>query len=214
MKANVNLLRVAKANTKAIDLLSKKENAQLLREAKKLQAEKTKAKKTEKQIEADKIKLSWLTDTQSKTALEKYVKDNSAKFESYLTKVNELNKTNIGINQVNKQLFKFGYFHELNKLDFNGNVIEARSFFNIAFFVVSSNSLLERFAKYGATTNKDFIVKSKKATEQHLDSKFNTFVKNSILKGAKKLDVAKIVKNEAIDRNAKAELIKALIPTI
>ena len=134
---SINLLSQAKTNTKKLNAISKKENAQALREFKKMQLEATKAKKSEKQIEADKIKLSWLNDTQSKTALEKYVKSNPEKFEKYLKVTNELNNSKITINQVNKQLFKFGYLHELNKLDFEGNIVEAKSFFNINYFIFS-----------------------------------------------------------------------------
>lgn len=177
----LNLLTQAKQNTKKIESITKKQIAESLKEAKKFQAEQTKAKKSEKAIQSDKIKLSWLNDTQSKTALEKYVKENTEKFEAFLNLTNELNKSNVKINQVNKQLFKFGYLHELNKLDYNGNVIEAKSFFNMAFFVANSNSLLNRFAKYGTTINKEFISYSEKATENYLDSKFLKLQKDIIL---------------------------------
>jgi hypothetical protein len=208
---SLNLLTQAKANTKKIEAITKKEIAQSLKDAKKFQAEQTKAKKSEKQIESDKIKLSWLNDTQSKTALEKYVKDNKEKFSKFLSVTNELNNSNVTINQVNKQLFKFGYSHELNKLDFEGNVIEAKSFFNIAFFVANANSLLNRFAKYKNNTNNDFVSASKKSTENYLDSKFLKLQKNVLLKGAKKIDVQNILANVSIDRNEKASLLKKLI---
>ena len=210
MKA-LNLLTEAKANTRKIEAITKKQIAQSLREFKKAQAEQTKAKKSEKQIEADKIKLSWLNDTQSKTALENYVRNNTAKFETFLKVTNELNASKITINQVNKQLFKFGYLHELNKLDFEGNVIEAKSFFNIAYFVANANSLLNRFAKYKTNTNNDFVKASEKATENFLDSKFLKLQKDTLLKGAKKVDIQNILSNTEIGRNKKAELIKALI---
>jgi hypothetical protein len=207
----LNLLTQAKQNTKKIEAITKKEIAQSLKDAKKFQAEQTKAKKSEKQIESDKIKLSWLNDTQSKTALEKYVKDNKEKFSKFLSVTNELNNSNVTINQVNKQLFKFGYSHELNKLDFEGNVIEAKSFFNIAFFVANANSLLNRFAKYKNNTNNDFVSASKKSTENYLDSKFLKLQKDVLLKGAKKIDVQNILANVSIDRNEKASLLKKLI---
>ena len=206
----LNLLTQAKQNTKKIESLSKKAIAQSLKEAKRFQAEQTKAKKSEKQIEADKIKLSWLNDTQSKTALEKYVRENTAKFETFLKVTNELNASKVTINQVNKQLFKFGHVHELNKLDFEGNILEAKSFFNIAYFVANSNSLLNRFAKYKSHTNSDFVSASKKSTENYLDTKFLKVQKDAILKGAKKVDVIAIVGNTTIDRNEKAKMIKAL----
>lgn len=206
-----NLLSEAKANTKKVNAISKKEIANALKEAKKIQAEATKAKRSEKSIEADKIKLSWLNDTQSKTALEKYVRDNTEKFENFVKVTNELNASKISVNQINKQLFKFGYLHELNKLDFEGNVIEAKSFFNIAYFVANTNSLLNRFAKYKVSTNNDFIKASQKSTENYLDTKFLKVQKDAILKGAKKVDIQKILSNTSINRNEKAELIKALI---
>jgi hypothetical protein len=207
----LNLLTQAKQNTKKIESLSKKAIAKSLKEAKQFQAAQTKAKKSEKQIEADKIKLSWLNDTQSKTALEKYVKDNKEKFSKFLSTTNELNNSNISINQINKQLFKFGYLHELNKLDFEGNIIEAKSFFNIAYFVVNNNSLLNRFAKYQNVTNSAFIQASEKSTENYLDSKFLKVIKDVQLKGAKKLDVKNILEDIEIGRNKKAELLKKLV---
>lgn len=206
-----NLLSEAKANTKKVNAISKKEIANALKEAKKIQAEATKAKRSEKSIEADKIKLSWLNDTQSKTALEKYVRDNTEKFENFVKVTNELNASKISVNQINKQLFKFGYLHELNKLDFEGNVIEEKSFFNIAYFVANTNSLLNRFAKYKVSTNNDFIKASQKSTENYLDTKFLKVQKDAILKGAKKVDIQKILSNTSINRNEKAEMIKALI---
>lgn len=206
----LNLLTQAKQNTKKVNAVSKKEIANALKQAKQFQAEQTKAKKSEKQIEADKIKLSWLNDTQSKTALEKYVRDNTAKFEKFINVTNELNASKVTINQVNKQLFKFGYLHELNKLDFDGNIIEAKSFFNIAYFVANANSLLNRFAKYQNNTNANFVNASKKSTENYLDTKFLKVQKDAILKGAKKVDVIAIVGNTAISRNEKAKMIKAL----
>ena len=211
MKA-INLLNVAKSNSKKVELLTKKETAESLKAFKKEQAIINKAKRTEKQIEADKIKLSWLNDTQSKSALEKYVRDNSEKFMVYLDKVNELNGSKITINQVNKQLFKFGYYHELNKLDFDGNIVEEKSFFNISFFVANSNSLLNRFAKYSVKPdNEAFKEKNVESSAKFLDAKFEKFVKGILDKGAKKADVVKILKDTETKRNAKAELLKALI---
>lgn len=206
----LNLLTQAKQNTKKVNAISKKEIATALKEAKKFQAEMIKAKKSEKQIEADKIKVSWLNDTQSKTALEKYVRENKEKFQKFLNITNELNNTKISINQVNKQLFKFSYLHESFKLDFEGNVIESKDFFNINYFVVNANSLLNRFAKYQNATNESFLNASQKATENYLDSKFLKVQKDAILKGAKKVDVIAIVGNTTIDRNEKAKMIKAL----
>ena len=206
-----NLLSEAKANTKKVNAISKKEIANALKEAKKIQAEATKAKRSEKSIEADKIKLNWLNDTQSKTALEKYVRDNTEKFENFVKVTNELNASKISVNQINKQLFKFGHAHELNKLDFEGNIIEAKSFFNIAYFVANANSLLNRFAKYKVSTNNDFVKASQKSTENYLDTKFLKVQKDAILKGAKKVDIQKILSNTSINRNEKAEMIKALI---
>jgi len=208
---SINLLSQAKTNTKKLNAISKKENANALKEFKKIQSEITKAKKSEKQIESDKIKLSWLNDTQSKTALEKYVKSNPEKFEKYLTLTNELNSTKITINKVNKQLFKFGHKHELNKLDYNGNILETKSFFNINYFVANANSLLNRYAKFKDSNNNAFLSYSENLTNTYLDNKFKKLQIDTINKGAKKSDVMNIVGNTEIDRNAKAKLIKALI---
>ena len=206
-----NLLNIAKANTKKIEATTKKEVANSLKEFKKIQAEQTKAKKSEKSIESEKIKLAWLNDTQSKTALENYVKNNTAKFEVFLNLTNQLNSTSLKINQVNKQLFKFGYLHELNKLDFEGNILEAKSFFNIAFFVANGNSLLNRFAKYKNVSNANFIKASEISTDNYLDSKFKSLIKTVLAKGANQSEVTEILTNTEIGRNEKAESLKALI---
>lgn len=224
-----NLLDVAKMNSKKLEATTKKQIASDLKEFKKIQAEKkrianneakeykknlldkTKAKKSEKSIESEKIKLAWLNDTQSKTALENYVKNNTAKFELFLKLTNELNKTSLKINQVNKQLFKFGYLHELNKLDYEGNVLEAKSFFNIAFFVANGNSLLNRFAKYKNVSNANFIKASEISTDNYLDSKFKSLIKTVLAKGANQSEVTEILSNIEIGRNEKAEQLKALL---
>lgn len=206
-----NLLNIAKANTKKLEATTKKEIANSLKEFKKIQAEQTKAKKSEKSIESEKIKLAWLNDTQSKTALENYVKNNTAKFEVFLNLTNQLNSTSLKINQVNKQLFKFGYLHELNKLDFEGNILEAKSFFNIAFFVANGNSLLNRFAKYKNVSNANFIKASEISTDNYLDSKFKSLIKTVLAKGANQSEVTEILTNTEISRNEKAEQLKALL---
>ena len=175
----LNLLKQAEKNAKILETTKAKETAKALKELKKFQAEQTKAKKSEKNIESDKIKLSWLTDTQSKTALEKYVKDNPEKFEKFLKLTNELNGTKITINQVNKQLFKFGHLHELNKLDFEGNILDAKSFFNMQYFVSNSTSLLNRFAKWKDSQNQGFLAYSKTLTENYLDNKFKKLQRNN-----------------------------------
>jgi hypothetical protein len=210
-----DLLSIAKENTKTIEVATKKDIANSLKEFKKIQAEQTKAKRTEKTIQGDKIKLAWLNDTQSKTALEKYVKNNSKNFIGFLDIVNELNKSNVTIEQVNKSLFKFGYLHELNKLDFEGNIVEGKSFFNIAFMVANTNSLLNRFSKYETVENVKFLQVSKLSTENFLDTKFNNMVK-SIIKNVESNSenvnkITEILKMEAIGRNEKAILLKALL---
>lgn len=206
-----NLLDVAKANTKKLEATTKKQIASDLKEFKKIQAENTKAIKSEKSIESEKIKLDWLNDTQSKTALENYVKNNVAKIQVFLELTNKLNNSKIEISQVNKQLFKFGYFHELNKLDYDGNIIEAKSFFNISFFVANSNSLLNRFAKFENITNEKFIKASKLSTQNYLDSKFKAITKKVLSDGGDAKKVATILKNTKTNRTQKVELLKALI---
>lgn len=206
-----NLLDVAKMNSKKLEATTKKQIASDLKEFKKIQAEQTKAKKSEKSIESEKIKLAWLNDTQSKTALENYVKNNTAKFEVFLNLTNQLNSTSVKINQVNKQLFKFGYLHELNKLDYEGNVLESKSFFNIAFFVANGNSLLNRFAKYKNVSNANFIKASEISTDNYLDSKFKAITKKILSDGGDAKKVATILKNKKTNRTQKVELLKALI---
>lgn len=170
----VNLLNDAKKTTKEIQAV----NNSIAKNAKKAQQIEIKEAKEKRLVNASKILIKWLDDTQSKTALEKYVKNNPAFVNELLIDVNKIYNSNVTINQVNKQLFKFGHVHELNKVDFDGNIIEDKIVFNMKFFVTTSNSLLNRFAKYGNDMDK-FAKDSAKATELHLQNKFETFVKNS-----------------------------------
>lgn len=170
----VNLLNDTKKTTKEIQAV----NNSIAKNAKKAQQIEIKEAKEKRNINASKVLIKWLEDTQSKTALEKYVKNNPDYFKELLIDINKINKSNVTINQVNKQLFKYGHKHELNKIDFDGNIIEDKIVFSMKFFATASNSLLTRFAKYGS--NMDAFKKdSDKATELHLQNKFDTFVKNS-----------------------------------
>lgn len=170
----INLLSDVKKTTKELQTVSNS----LAKNAKKAQQIEIKEAKEKRLVNASKILIKWLDDTQSKTALEKYVKNNPAFVNELLIDVNKIYNSNVTINQVNKQLFKFGHVHELNKVDFDGNIIEDKIVFNMKFFVTTSNSLLNRFAKYGNDMDK-FSKDSAKATEVHLQNKFETFVKNS-----------------------------------
>lgn len=171
---DINLLNEAKKTTKEIQTV----NNSLAKNAKKAQQIEIKEAKEKRNINASKVLNKWLDDTQSKTALEKYVKNNPTFVNELLIDVNKIYNSKITINQVNKQLFKFGHVHELNKVDFDGNIIEDKIVFSMKFFATASNSLLNRFAKYGNDIDK-FKKDSAKATEIHLQNKFETFVKNS-----------------------------------
>jgi hypothetical protein len=193
----LNLLNQAKSTTK--ELQSANKNA--LKIAKETAKIEIKEAKESRNLNASKLLMKWLDDTQSKTALEKYVKNNIDFITPLLNDVNKVHGSNIQMNQVNKQLFKFGHFHELNKVDFDGVIIENKIVFSMKFFATASNSLLSRFAKYGENMDK-FNIDSKKATERYLQSKYETFVKNAGLKiGADK--VSKIV-NDTIAKKPKA----------
>ena len=175
----LNLLNQAKATTK--ELQSANKNA--LKIAKETAKIEIKEAKESRNLNASKLLTKWLDDTQSKTALEKYVKDvkNLGFITPLLNDVNKVYNSNVTLNQVNKQLFKFGHVHELNKVDFDGVIIENKNAFSMKFFATASNSLLSRFAKYGENMDK-FNIDSKKATEKYLQSKYETFVKNAGLK--------------------------------
>lgn len=180
---DINLLNDAKKTTKEIQAV----NNSIAKKAQQIEIKEAKEKRN---INASKVLNKWLDDTQSKTALEKYVKNNPTFFNELLIDVNKIYNSNVTINQVNKQLFKYGHVHELNKIDFDGNIIEDKIVFSMKFFATASNSLLSRFAKYGSDMDK-FKKDSAKATELHLQNKFDTFVKNS----GKFLGSQKIVDN-------------------
>jgi hypothetical protein len=170
----VNLVNEAKKTTKEIQAV----NNSIVKEAKKAQKEAIKETKDKRKEKAIKIYSKWLDDTQSKTALEKYVKDNKEIILPFLNDTNNLKGSKIDFSQVNKQLFKFGHIHELNKVDYDGTIIENKIVFNLRYMVTSESSLLNRFAKYGSDLDK-FKKDSEKATANHLQTKYDTFVKNS-----------------------------------
>jgi hypothetical protein len=173
----VNLLKLSEKNTKEFKKADTITEKQKEKNAKAEQKEVLKRTKTERKQLGENITFDWLNDTQSKTALEKWIKNNSNKVEKYIDTVNLIHNSNVKITQVNKQLFKFGHVHELNKVDLDGNIIASKEFFNIKFMITYDNSLLNRFAKYGNNNTNEFIKYSQKATENHLQSKYDNKVK-------------------------------------
>jgi hypothetical protein len=174
---NVNLLKSSEKNTKELKKADTITEKQKEKNAKNEQKEILKRTKSERKQIGENITFDWLNDTQSKTALEKWIKNNSNKVEKYIDTVNLIHNSNVKITQVNKQLFKFGHVHELNKVDLDGNIIASKEFFNIKFMVTYDNSLLNRFAKYCDNNTNEFIKYSQKATENHLQSKYDNKVK-------------------------------------
>ena len=171
---------------KKVDTITEKQKE---KNAKNEQKEILKRTKSERKQIGENITFDWLNDTQSKTALEKWSKNNSEKIQKYVNTINLIHNTNVKITQVNKQLFKFGHVHELNKVDLDGNIIASKEFFNIKFMITYDNSLLNRFAKYGDNNTNEFIKYSQKATENHLQSKYENKVKKiSLLLGFDKVE--------------------------
>jgi hypothetical protein len=197
----INLLGATEKNTKQVKKADAITEKQKEKNAKIEQREILKRTKSEKKQLSENITFDWLNDTQSKTALENWIKNNGEKVEPLLNKINTINNSSIKLNQVNKQLFKFGHIHELNKVDFDGNVIASKEFFNIKFMVTYDNSLLNRLAKYGNAQNDNFIKYSQKATENHLQSKYENKIKSFYSKFGKN-DVDFLI-NHAIEKNAK-----------
>jgi hypothetical protein len=186
---NVNLLKASEKNTKELKKADTITEKQKEKNAKAEQKEVLKRTKTERKQLGENITFDWLNDTQSKTALEKWIKNNSNKVEKYIDTVNLIHNSNVKITQVNKQLFKFGHVHELNKVDLDGNIIASKEFFNIKFMVTYDNSLLNRFAKYDNNNTNEFIKYSQKATENHLQSKYDNKVKKiSLVLGFDKVE--------------------------
>jgi hypothetical protein len=210
----INLLATTEKNTKQVkkeDVITEKQKE---KNAKLEQKEILKRTKSEKKQLSENITFDWLNDTQSKTALENWIKNNGAKVEPLLNKINTINNSSIKLTQVNKQLFKFGHVHELNKVDLDGNIIASKEFFNIKFMVTYDNSLLNRLAKYGNTQNDNFIKYSQKATENHLQSKYESKIKSFYSKFGQS-DVDFLI-NKAIEMNPNAtrQLIVNLITKV
>jgi hypothetical protein len=185
----VNLLKLSEKNTKEFKKADTITEKQKEKNAKAEQKEVLKRTKTERKQLGENITFDWLNDTQSKTALEKWAKNNSEKIQKYIDTINLIHNSNVKTNQVNKQLFKFGHVHELNKVDLDGNIIASKEFFNIKFMVTYDNSLLNRFAKYSDSNSNEFIKYSQKATENHLQSKYDNKVKKiSLVLGFDKVE--------------------------
>lgn len=185
----VNLLKLSEKNTKQIKKADTITEKQKEKNEKAEQKEVLKRTKTERKQLGENITFDWLNDTQSKTALEKWIKNNGEKIQKYVNSVNLINKSEVKLTQVNKQLFKFGHVHELNKVDLDGNIIASKEFFNIKFMITYDNSLLNRLAKYTDNNSNEFIKYSKKATENHLQSKYDNKVKKiSLILGFDKVE--------------------------
>jgi hypothetical protein len=189
VSSNVNLLKASEKNTKELKKADTITEKQKEKNAKAEQKEVLKRTKSERKQLGENITFDWLNDTQSKTALEKWAKNNSEKIQKYIDTINLIHNSNVKITQVNKQLFKFGHVHELNKVDLDGNIIASKEFFNIKFMVTYDNSLLNRFAKYSDSNTNEFIKYSQKATENHLQSKYDNKVKKiSLILGFDKVE--------------------------
>jgi len=185
----INLLKASEKNTKEIKKADTITEKQKEKNAKAEQKEILKRTKSERKQIGENITFDWLNDTQSKTALEKWIKNNSDKVEKYIDTVNLIHNSNVKINQVNKQLFKFGHVHELNKVDLDGNIIASKEFFNIKYMVTYDNSLLNRFAKFNDSNSNEFLKATKKATENHLQSKYENKIKKiSLVLGFDKVE--------------------------
>lgn len=144
-------------------------------------AEKEKLKKVNQELKDLKkeIKNNWLEDTQSVSALVKYVRKNNEKPKKYIDIINQKHGTNFNAGSLNASVLKFGYLHELNQVNLDGEIIKPKKYFNISFLL----KCLDRKAKFNSDLEK-FKPISKKATEKNLLRKYSNFIhKTSLIFG-------------------------------
>ncbi|MGO1758513.1 MAG: hypothetical protein ACTHY0_02200 [Mammaliicoccus vitulinus] len=157
----INPLSEAKKNTKAINKVKKAE-----------------AKKVNDQIKDLKrsIKTDWLNDTQSVSALVKYIRKNKENVLPLVKAINEKFNISLTVGDVNASVLKFGHLHELNKVDLDGNVIDKKNYFNISFLLRCT----ERKAKY-INDIEGFKKYSQELTNKNLAKKYSNFVHKKAL---------------------------------
>jgi hypothetical protein len=160
---SINLLNEAKKETAKIqkeDVITQRE---IERTAKREQAQKLKEAKQRKTENKKDIVSFWLDATQSKSAVKKFCANNETILMPYINDINEIYSTNFNVGAINGTLENFAFIHELNKVDFNGNIVEEkRDVVSIRFYL----TLLERKAKYtdyNSNEFKTFATKSLKA---------------------------------------------------
>lgn len=129
---------------------------------------------------------AWKVATKSKSAIKKYIQDNSELIQPYLDNINTIYQTNFDINVFNGTLENFSITSDDYKIDIDGNEInEKDDFRNVNWYL----TLLERKAKYKDYTCTEFIEYDKK----RLTAKCKSMLNCEILK---------------IDTKAKIELNK------
>jgi len=144
-------------------------------------SEKQKLKKINDQLKQSKltIKNNWLEDTQSVSALVKYVRKNTEIVKPLIDAINKKYDVNFNVGSLNASVLKFGYLHELNQVNLDGEIIKPKKYFNISFML----KCLERKAKFDSDLDK-FAPVSKKATEKNLLRKYSNIIhKTSLIFG-------------------------------
>jgi hypothetical protein len=157
---SINLLNEAKKETAKIqkeDVITQRE---IERTAKREQAQKLKEAKQRKAENKKDVVAYWLNATQSKSAVKKFCANNEALLMPFINDINEIYNTTYNAGAINGTLENFAFIHELNKIDFDGNIVEEkRDVVSIRFYL----TLLERKAKFIDYNSAEFKKESAKS---------------------------------------------------
>jgi hypothetical protein len=159
----VNLLKET-IKSDIISLVQKEKNQkEIIRQAKKA---KTQNKKD--------ISEAWKTATKSKSAIKKYIQDNSELMQPLLDNINLINNTTFDVGVFNGTLENFALPFENYKIDFDGNNLEMKNDFrNIDWYL----TLLDRKILFSDYSSSEFLEYTKKETDKKCKSMVNNEVK-------------------------------------
>jgi hypothetical protein len=156
---SINLLSEAKKETAKIEKADTITLREIERNAKREQAQKLKEAKQRKTENKKDIVSFWLDATQSKSAVKKFCANNESVLMPFINDINEIYNTTYNVGAINGTLENFAFIHELNKIDFDGNIVEEkRDVVSIRFYL----NLLERKAKFIDYNSAEFKTQSAK----------------------------------------------------
>ena len=173
----VNKVASKKANSRLENLILENNLMDTITEVQKEKNQKEVIKQARKDKNENKKSISdaWKVATKSKSAIKKYIQDNSELIQPYLDNINTIYKTDFNIGVFNGTLENFSITSDDYKIDVDGNEInEKDDFRNVNWYLI----LLERKAKYKDFSSTEFIEYDKK----RLTAKSNAILKSELNK--------------------------------